>query len=401
MVGKRFIDVQMNESNPKWNKSITRINNIYKRTGDMRSQFERDYNRILHCTAYRRLKNKTQVFSAPHNDHICTRIEHVNHVTSVSYTIAKYLGLNTELTNAIAIGHDLGHAPFGHSGEDFLKKITKRELGETFWHEKNSLRVVDKVETLEDREGVMQNLNLTYAVRDGIVSHCGEVNENAVFPRNEYIDLNIIEKPNEYQPYTWEGCIVKIADKISYLGRDIQDAVRLNILTKRQLSEFKKILNVKLIDINNAILMHDFISNLCQNSSPEAGICFSKKHLQLINQVKEFNYKYIYFHPRLVSYDHYAELIINSIFDILKECYSKDIFKSIKKHEKYHPLLTSSFIFWLQKYSNKRGNKADIFGNVILYNIENEKDYYMAIIDYIASMTDLFAIDIFNELTSF
>ena len=114
-----FASVKTDEKNPKWQQCIKRENTLYNRGNDIRSEFERDYTRLLHCEAYRRLKHKTQVFYAPQNDHICTRIEHVNHVASVSATIAKYLGLNQELTEAIAIGHDIGHAPFGTNATVF------------------------------------------------------------------------------------------------------------------------------------------------------------------------------------------------------------------------------------------------------------------------------------------
>ena len=222
-----------NGNNPKWERMIKREKEIYKREEDMRSEFERDYTRLLHCNAYRRLKHKTQVFFSPENDHICTRIEHVMHVESVSYTIAKYLGLNTELTKAIAAGHDIGHSPFGHAGEKILSEISKRDIGETFWHEKNGMEYVDKIELLEDMKKDKQNLNLTYAVRDGIISHCGEIDENGIKPREEYINLNEYIHPNQYAPYTWEGCVVKVSDKISYLGRDIEDAIILGILDEK------------------------------------------------------------------------------------------------------------------------------------------------------------------------
>ena len=230
-----------NENNPKWQNSIKREKEIYKRKNDIRSEFERDYNRILHCNAYRRMKHKTQVFFSPENDHICTRIEHVMHVESVSYTIAKYLGLNTELTKAIATGHDIGHSPFGHEGERILSQISERDIGEKFWHERNGMEFVDKIELLEDINKNKQNLNLTYAVRDGIISHCGEIDENCLKPREENINLNNYKVPNQYSPYTWEGCVVKISDKISYLGRDIEDAISLGILDKisKELSKNK------------------------------------------------------------------------------------------------------------------------------------------------------------------
>ena len=225
-----FISVSANPNNSKWNNIVSRITPLYSRANDVRSEFERDFNRIIHSNAYKRLKHKTQVFFSPQNDHICTRIEHVNLVESISYTLAHYLGLNEELTRAIAVSHDLGHAPFGHKGEKVLNEICKRDLNTSFWHEKNGLYFVDNIELLEDYEGYKQNLNLTYGVRDGIVSHCGEINENSVFPRNDFIDLSHYEYPNQFAPYTWEACVVKIADKISYIGRDIEDAITLGLL---------------------------------------------------------------------------------------------------------------------------------------------------------------------------
>lgn len=138
------------ENNPKWEELIKRPSNLYSRNDDIRTPFARDYTRILHSMAYRRLKHKTQVFFNINNDHICTRMEHVGHVESVSSTIANYLGLNCELTKAIAIGHDLGHAPFGHQGETVIKKLCEEYLEEPFWHERNGLHFVDEIELLED-----------------------------------------------------------------------------------------------------------------------------------------------------------------------------------------------------------------------------------------------------------
>ena len=144
----QFSKFKISSRNPKWKICTNREDPLYHRTDEIRSPFMRDYTRILHCTAYRRLKHKTQVFPAPSNDHICTRLEHVNLVASASYTISTFLGLNTELAQAISIGHDLGHAPFGHVGEKILNELSQKEIGDNFWHEKNSLRVIDDLETL-------------------------------------------------------------------------------------------------------------------------------------------------------------------------------------------------------------------------------------------------------------
>ncbi|MDD2389229.1 MAG: HD domain-containing protein [Desulfobacterales bacterium] len=404
-----FEKCRMDENNLKWENAISRVVDLYHRGDDIRSPFARDYNRILHSPAYRRLKHKTQVFFATTNDHVCTRIEHVNHVTSVSYTISKYLGLNTELTNAIAIGHDLGHTPFGHAGETILSKITDEKFGIKFWHEKNSLRIIDKTETLEDPWGSQRNLNLIYAIRDGIVCHCGEVDENALFPRDEFVNLEVITKANEFRPYTWEGCIVKIADKISFLGRDIEDALALNILDRSQLDELNCIIKQTgrtntIEEINNTILMHDFIIDLCNNSSPGCGIMISESSLEIMNLLKAFNYKNIYLHKRLDTYKEYASLIINSIFKVLDNFFDgQKTLKVIKKHKEIYPVLTKTFSEWLLKFGepNERESKTNIYKNKILYNTFEYDDYVLAAVDFISGMTDLFALKIFQELTTF
>lgn len=129
----KFLEVSASEKLNNWDLLISRESKLYSRENDIRTEFGRDYTRILHSLAYRRLKHKTQVFFNTQNDHICTRIEHVNHVESVSFTIAKYLGLNTELTKAIATSHDLGHAPFGHHGESCLKELAQKFLNQDFF----------------------------------------------------------------------------------------------------------------------------------------------------------------------------------------------------------------------------------------------------------------------------
>ena len=279
-----FKDYASNPDNPNWENIIQRKKPLPTSPDDIRSVFDRDYTRIIHCTAYRRLKHKTQVFFSPESDHICTRSEHVSHVESISYTLASYLGLNTELTKAIAVAHDIGHSPFGHAGERILSKISERDLGCTFWHEKNGLEFVDYVELLQNKEQYKDNLNLTYAVRDGIISHCGEIDENCLKPRNEFIDLSDYEKPNQYSPYTWEGCIVKISDKISYIGRDIEDAISLGIIDEH-LDKLYKLLHYDLPEkkINNTAIINYLVCDLAKNSSPDVGLRFSPEAFDLLN----------------------------------------------------------------------------------------------------------------------
>ena len=394
-----FISVSANENNYKWENIISREMPLYSRNNDIRSEFERDYTRVIHSNAYRRLKHKTQVFYSPQNDHICTRIEHVNHVESVSYTIANYLGLNIELTKAIAVAHDLGHSPFGHSGEKILNKIAMRDLNTSFWHEKNGLFFVDNTELLEDTEGYKQNLDLTYAVRDGIISHCGEIDENSLRPRNEYIDLTEYKFPNQFAPYTWEGCVVKISDKISYLGRDIEDAISLGILDEH-LDELYKFLKTTKGTINNTVIINNLIFDLCKNSSPENGLCFSEESLEVMNKIKEFNYKHIYTSDVLKPSAEYFSVVINRIYDTLKNAYAGvDTFNNLKKFMKFYPNLINGFTDWFNNFSNI-GNRENL-KNKILFDINIPTDYYFAIILYIAGMTDKFAIDTYNEIIGF
>ena len=388
-------EVSATENNLKWENIIKRKKELYERNNNIRSEFERDYTRIVYSQGYRRLKHKTQVFFSPKNDHICTRIEHVTLVESISYTIAKYLGLNTELTKSIATAHDIGHSPFGHQGEKILSEIKQRELGETFWHEKNGLELVDKIELLEDPYEQKTNLNLTYAVRDGIISHCGEIDEKSLRPREEYIDLYAYTRPNQYAPYTWEGCVVKISDKISYLGRDIGESISLKILNNEDLKELHQILELEQNEkINNTVIINYLIGDLCENSSIENGLCFSDKAFKMMNELKKFNYKKIYLSDKLEIAVKYFKLVLNEIFDLLKESY-----KNKDKMIKICPKLVDDFEDWLRDYWNlERSNKCK---NEVLFNMEDEKDYIRAIIYYISGMTDNYAIEMYNNIISF
>ena len=395
-----FKEYSANENNPKWENMIKREKELYPRNNDIRSEFERDYTRIIHSNAYKRMKHKTQVFFSPENDHICTRVEHVTLVESISYTIANYLGLNTELTKAIATAHDIGHSAFGHKGEKILSEISKRDVGEGFWHEKNGVTVVDKIELLPDNFGNMQNLNLTYAVRDGIISHCGEIDENNLKPREEVVNLEDYKTPNQYAPYTWEGCVVKIADKISYLGRDIQDAITIGILDDKMDKLQEALGYISEETINNTVIINNLIYDLCENSTPEKGLCFSQKGFEIINKIKDFNYKNIYFSERIKPSDRYFELIINEIYNTLKNTFDgENTLKKIENAEKIYPKVIPNFKEYISNYWNLDRNKKN--KNDVLFDISNEKDYSKAIILYIAGMTDNFAIETYNNIVGF
>jgi len=198
---------------------------------DIRTVYQRDRDRILHSKAFRRLKHKTQVFLAPEGDHYRTRLTHTLEVSQISRTVARALGLNEDLTEAIALGHDLGHTPFGHSGERVLDE-EMRKIGRRFIHSEQSLRVVDLLE--RDGEG----LNLTQEVRDGILNH-----------------------GTSSMPHTLEGQIVRICDKIAYINHDIDDAIRARVLSERDLPRpCTDILGKSVHDRLNC-MVHDLIRN--------------------------------------------------------------------------------------------------------------------------------------------
>lgn len=397
----RFSQFAIFPGNAKYLKATQRIKPIYQRETDIRDDFERDYTRILFSKAYRRLKHKTQVFFAVSNDHICTRMEHVTLVQSVSESIAECLGLNCHLTRAIAAGHDLGHAPFGHGGEKILSQLHQQLGLGTFFHERNSLYFADQIETLIDDQHHEQPLNLTYAVRDGIISHCGESHLHVIYPRDEAIDLESYQTPGQFAPYTFEGCVVKMADKIAYLSRDIEDAMELGLIDRLQLSQLEK--NLQEIDsavtgVDNGTLIHYFIQDICQTSQPELGIALSNPAFQVMQQVMDFNYQAIYLNERLKVYDQYVALMIHSLFDILNQVdLSSDLDRQFGILKQQYPTLAGYFYSWLQHYGDISLKQP----SNTLYCLHDRKDYQRAILDYIAGMTDTFILKAFNEVVSF
>lgn len=408
-----FEKVRCDENNPAWELCVKRQHSLYARNNDIRSEFERDYTRLLHCEAFRRLKHKTQVFFAPKNDHVCTRMEHVTHVASVASTIAKYLGLNEQLASAIAIGHDIGHAPFGHFGEDCLNSLLEQKEGKNapkkFWHERNSLFFADYIETLQDPEGYAKNLDLTYAVRDGIICHCGEIDEQGIAPRTDAIDLYDIKRAGSVQPFTWEGCVVKLADKIAYLGRDIEDARMYHILDMGAYRQLREIVASCFgfktgKTVNTTVLINDLIVDLCNRSSPEAGLHFSAENFKFITELKRFNFANIYTHWRLREFQNYAYNVIKTIFNTLMRT-----FPFVRKNKvafmlKQFPLLSETFESWLTKYTAYNVSQKDVLKyNEIqpVFDTTSEESYRKCIIEFISGMTDHFAINVYEEIISF
>ncbi len=425
-----FAQVQMTETNNKWEQCIKRENSLYMRGNSIRSEFERDYTRLLHCTSYRRLKHKTQVFYAPHNDHVCTRMEHVGHVASVSTTIAKYLGLNRELTEAIAIGHDIGHAPFGHTGEAILNSLIEHnKIAEgtnaprKFWHERNSLFFADYIDTLQDPEGNEKNLDLTYAVRDGLICHCGEIDQQGMMPRDEAMDLYNIKRPGIVSPYTWEGCVVKISDKIAFLGRDLEDARTYHILDMAAFRQLHEIVATTLgfdsskknsshtttgvhrsgKTVNTTTLINDMIVDLCEHSTPQTGLSFSEAYFNFIKELKKFSFVNIYNHWRLVEFQKYAEEVLGCIYRTLMKTQIYAQNHRIEQALRYMPELRTTFTDWLIKYSNYDINRKKILHYLTkeVFDISSIESYEKCVIEFISGMTDQYAIKVFEEIVSF
>ncbi len=425
-----FYEVRCREGADNWAQCVRRETPIYNRNNDIRSDFERDYTRILHCQAFRRLKHKTQVFFAPHNDHTCTRMEHVMHVSSVASTIASYLGLNERLASAIALGHDIGHAPFGHHGEDCLNSLLAQKDGhgapKKFWHERNSLFFADYIETLPDPDGIEQNLNLTYAVRDGLISHCGEIDQQGIRPRGKAIDLYSIKTPGVVQPYTWEGCVVKLADKIAYLGRDLEDARQYHILDMASYRQLREIVASTLglgngrgaralrsgRAVNTTVLINDLIVDLCAQSSPEKGLCFSDEYFRFVLELKKFSFARIYRHWRILEFQQYATTILRTLYRTLlrTHLYAKN--GRVRQALRQYPALCRTFEEWLVKYTEYRPytlrdfDPEEVrairrFNTRKVFDVGDAESFRKCVIEYISGMTDQFAIQVYEEIISF
>lgn len=336
---------------------------------DLRGPYFRDTTAIVHSYPFRRMKNKTQVFFAPRNDHICTRIEHVMHVATIAATICRALNLDPDLAWAIGLGHDLGHTPFGHLGEQILSRL--RGFGE-FRHEIYSLRVVDK---LANRG---RGLNLTYAVRDGIITHCGEKFEQRLAPDHSVKDLSRITDRDEL-PATWEGVVVRMSDKIAYLGRDLEDAMQLGLVRPEQIPQEGR----RELGESNSAIIDALVNDLIAESLRSGEVGFSDSVYRAFLAVKEFNYRHIYASPTLASYHSAFSRVLETLYTYLVE-----LFQRVGVDD--------------AAYLGERNRLAARFGDYVqkmasLYESE-ETAPEQVVFDYIAGMTDSFAIEMVQEI---
>lgn len=293
----------------------------------VRTAFQRDRDRIIHSKAIRRLMHKTQVFLSPEGDHFRTRLTHTLDVSQIARSIARGLALNEDLTEAIALGHDLGHTPFGHNGEEFLDK--KHPNG--FKHNEQSIRVVDILESRPEGRG----LNLTAEVRDGILNHTG---------------------PNK--PFTPEGCIVRISDRIAYINHDIDDAMRAGVIKPEDLPKDC----VRYLGSNNRERINTLIVDMITASEAAGEICQSEECDYYMNKLRDFMFGAVY-RNKIVKEDAELEKVQNLIY-------------SLYDHFIEHPgQMPQEHVAMLYLYGSEEVVK-----------------------DYIAGMTDRYAISTYKKL---
>jgi len=339
----------------------------------IRSPYERDTGRIIYSQAFRRLRHKTQVFFNPKNDHICSRIEHVIYVNYIATTIARALNLNIDLVQAISLGHDIGHAPFGHSGERALNECAKKyDSSLVFHHEMQSLRVADYL--AGRNKGYKSGLNLTFEVRDGIVSHCGETySEYRLTPcRDKKMeDLILLVRPADSMPATLEGCVVRIADKIAYVGRDIEDAARAGIL---EFEDIPPAIRSRLGQ-NNSQIINTLVADIVHHSLNKDEICLSDEAGEAMQELLKENVERIYRSDKIKRYEQRVSNTVEALFDALMA--------AIADPEKAERSGNSVF--------NELVDFAKIFKN------EGQGDARI-VMDYIAGMTDSFATRCYEKI---
>ena len=339
---------------------------------DPRSPFALDRDRILYSGAFRRYAGKTQViyFASLLDEMLTSRIIHTLSVSQVARTIGKFLGLNQELIDAIALSHDLGHSPFGHDGEKFLSRICEAHGIGPYHHHIQSLHIVDHVA----KKG--RGLNLTIQVRDGILSHDGEVHNQKLVPQRnktetdlqEYIRLRKSGQYVDMMPMTLEGCVMRISDTIAYIGQDIEDAIRIGLIRRddipRELQET--------LGRTNGEIMDTLIKDVIYNSYGKPYICFSSEISQALLALKKFNYERIYLNKQLKR-DHEK---IERGFATLFEIFYTDLRNGNKQSRIFRDFLETKDKHYLE--------------------VTNDAE---KVRDFIGGMTDRYFVEVLQELT--
>jgi dGTPase len=337
---------------------------------DIRPNFFHDSDRIIHSYCYSRYIDKTQVFYLVENDHITHRVLHVQLVSKIARTIGRFLNLNEDLIEAISLGHDVGHTPFGHDGERILSEFLQKQNEGIFEHNVQSFRL------FHDIEAYGKGLNLTAQVLDGIICHNGEILQNQYgCDRNktpeklleEYkSSLNGTLKSKAMVPMTLEGCVMRISDVIAYIGRDIEDAIILKLVKREDLP--RAITDV--FGNKNGDIVNTLIVDIVNNSIDKETLSFSPTVFDALNQLKEWNYKNIYLNPKKSSQD---AKIKTMFLTVLEECMEE--------------LDSSKKVTGINHWFNSM-NEA--------YKSKNSKPRVVA--DYVSGMTDDFLMNTYKEI---
>lgn len=342
---------------------------LYQIDDDFRPDFYRDIDRIIYSLSYERYMDKTQVFTNVKNDHISKRMIHVQLVSKIARTIGRALNLNEDLIEAIALGHDIGHVPFGHKGEKFLNDLSVKYGEGNFYHNVQSVR------NLMFLENNGKGSNLCIQTLDGIMSHNGEIVINKYEPVEKSVDQFLKEYTSSYfdpdivkkqRPMTLEGCVVRISDVVGYLGRDVEDAIRLGKIKKEDLPDSI----ISLLGSKNGEIVDTIILNIINNSIGKNYIEISPSIFKAINDLKDFNYKNIYLKTDTPEELNHAKFM----FEYLFETYFNDL--NIK---------------------NEDSSIYKVFLNDMDYNYLINTSKARMVIDFIAGMTDDFFIREFNN----
>ena len=294
------------------------VRRIREENGGHRQTYAMDGDRILHSRAYTRYIDKTQVFSLVDNDHITHRVLHVQLVSKIARTMGRFLGLNEDLLEAIALGHDIGHPPFGHDGERMLAELCVEHGFASFQHNIQSVRFLDLIE----KRG--RGWNLTLQTLDGILCHDGEEHNVLLKPERGKtfldFDRDIARKSNdpaiELIPSTLEGCVVRLADTVSYVGRDIEDAIELHLITRNDIpAQCRKILGS-----TNGTIVYTLVQDLIANGIEDDRVGFTPEIGDSLKLLKKFNFERIYLNPA-----------IKKGFDKIRTCFQA-LFESYLDH---------------------------------------------------------------------
>jgi len=341
------------------NKNAVRCIDERKIQTGYRQAFSVDVDRILHSSAYARYIDKTQVFYLIKNDHITHRVLHVQLVSKIARTIGRFLGLNEDLIEAISLGHDIGHTPFGHDGERILSDICKKHDIGYFRHNVQSIQFLDKVE----RNGVGWNLCLQ--TLDGILCHDGEIHNKELKPEREKsfekLEKEVAAKKEDPDtlliPMTLEGCVVRMTDTISYIGRDIEDAIRLDMIKRSDLPKE----SVKYLGDSNGKIVFNLVTDMIENSYQNIYLAFSPEISDALKLLKEFNFKHIYMNPKIKK--HLGT--IKKLFKMLFEKYLNDL-----ENENHSSVIFTHFL-------------KDMSQNYLINHSKEEM-----VRDFVAGMTD-------------